>query len=94
MSLEAIIAEALHGWDVKEYRKSNGARRFPLWGDLMPEERDIYFAKARAVTDALRPHDAVKDLSPVILYLGSEADRTELIAAFHEIKPDARAVPV
>lgn len=42
--------------------------------------------------DALRPHDAVKGMVPVIAYFGSEADRDEFIAAVQEVKPDMRAV--
>ena len=43
---------------------------------------------------ALRPHDAVQDAKPLILYFSCDDDRDEAMAALKEAMPTARAVKV
>jgi hypothetical protein len=43
---------------------------------------------------ALPPVDAVASAKPLVLYFETDADREECIAAFKEVKPNARAVKV
>jgi hypothetical protein len=37
------------------------------------------------------PHETLKGTFPVVLYLATEADRLEVIEAFKQAKPNAKA---
>lgn len=43
---------------------------------------------------ALPPVEGVSEAKPLVLYFETDADREECIAAFKEVKPNARAVRV
>lgn len=62
-----------------------------VWATGKVERQDLR-AVTEAVMGTLRRVDAVEHAKPVILYLKTDEDREELIAAVHEVKPDM--VPV
>ena len=61
-------------------------------GHVFPLLDSEYDQLAEAAIEAIRPHDAVKELEPVLCYFPNKADRDEFIEAVIEVKPNMKAV--
>ena len=85
MSLRDKIIEKMRAADAASGLRPSG--RTPLY----PED---YEAFADAALAALRPHDAVQDSKPLILYFPTDEDRDEFIKVVYAAKPDMRSVKV
>lgn len=64
-----------------------------LYGDAADHVQAV-MEENRRLHDALHPHPSTRDTSPLILYFGSAAERTEFIDLFKQAKPGAQTYEV